>query len=56
MRKQIYLFIVDILEILEENVSFSMRRIRVWFYDKYLTKIVFLNPQLETNCNKIKRL
>ncbi len=40
----------------KENVPFSMRSIRTWFYNKYLTETIFSNLGLELNCNKIKRL
>lgn len=40
----------------KENIPFSMRSIRTWFYNKYLTETIFSNLGLELNCNKIKKL
>jgi hypothetical protein len=40
----------------KENTPFSMRSIKTWFYNKFLTETIFSNLGLELNCNKIKRL
>jgi hypothetical protein len=40
----------------KEQVPFSMRSIRTWFYNKYLTETIFSNLGIELNCKKIKRL
>lgn len=38
------------------DTAFSMRSIKTWYYNKYLTETIFSNLGLELNCNKIKRL
>ena len=40
----------------KENIPFSMRSIKTWFYNKFLTETIFSNLGLELNCNKIKQL
>lgn len=40
----------------KENTPFSMRSIKTYFYNKYLTETIFSNLGLELNCSKIKRL
>lgn len=40
----------------KEQVPFSMRRIKTYFYNKFLTETIFSNLGLELNCNKIKKL
>lgn len=40
----------------KEHTPFSMRSIKTWFYNKYLTETIFSNLGLELNCNKIKRI
>lgn len=40
----------------KKEVSFSTRSIRTWFYNKYLTEIIFSNLGIELNCKKIKKL
>ena len=40
----------------KENIPFSMRSIKTWFYNKYLTETIFSNLGLDLNCNKIKQL
>lgn len=40
----------------KEQVPFSMRSIRTWFYNKYLTETIFLNLGIELNCHKIRKL
>jgi hypothetical protein len=38
------------------EVPFSMRSIKTWFYNKFLTETIFSNLGLDLNCNKIKAL
>lgn len=40
----------------KEKVPFSMRSIKTYFYNKFLTETIFSNLGLELNCNKIKKL
>ena len=40
----------------KEQVPFSMRSIKTYFYNKFLTETIFSNLGLELNCNKIKKL
>jgi hypothetical protein len=40
----------------KQETPFSMRSIKTWFYNKFLTETIFSNLGLELNCNKIKRL
>lgn len=38
------------------DIPFSMRSIKTWFYNKYLTETIFFNLGIELNTTKIKRL
>lgn len=40
----------------KDQVPFSMRSIRTWFYNKYLTETIFSNLGIELSCNKIRKL
>jgi hypothetical protein len=40
----------------KSETPFSMRSIKTWFYNKFLTETIFSNLGLELNCNKIKKL
>ena len=40
----------------KEQIPFSMRSIKTYFYNKFLTETIFSNLGLELNCNKIKKL
>ena len=40
----------------KSKLPFSMRSIKTWFYNKYLTETIFSNLGLELNNNKLKRL
>jgi hypothetical protein len=40
----------------KKNTPFSMRSIKTWFYNRFLTETIFLNLGPELNCNKIIRL
>lgn len=40
----------------KKQVPFSMRSIKTYFYNKFLTETIFSNLGLELNCNKIKKL
>lgn len=40
----------------EEREAFSMRNIKLLFYNKIITERIFSNLALDLNCNKIKRL
>jgi hypothetical protein len=40
----------------KDQVPFSMRSIRTWFYNKHLTETIFSNLGIELNCNKIRKL
>ena len=40
----------------KSELPFSMRSIKTWFYNKYLTETIFSNLGLELNNNKLKRL
>ncbi len=40
----------------KEDVPFSMRSIKTYFYNKFLTETIFSNLGLDLNCNKIKKL
>ena len=40
----------------KEQLPFSMRSIKTWFYNKFLTETIFSNLGLDLNCNKIKKL
>jgi hypothetical protein len=40
----------------KSDIPFSMRSIKTWYYNKYLTETIFSNLGLELNCNKIRRL
>jgi len=40
----------------KKQVSFSMRSIRTWFYNKHLTEFIFSNLGLELKSNKIRKL
>src|SRR5215210_1247822 len=40
----------------KEDIPFSMRSIKTYFYNKFLTETIFSNLGLELNCNKIKKL
>ena len=40
----------------KEQVPFSMRSIKTYFYNKFLTETIFSNLGLDLNCNKIKKL
>ncbi|MEJ7677228.1 MAG: transposase [Segetibacter sp.] len=40
----------------KEEVPFSMRSIKTYFYNKFLTETIFSNLGLDLNCNKIKKL
>ncbi|WP_091393687.1 transposase [Arachidicoccus rhizosphaerae] len=40
----------------KSDIPFSMRSIKTWYYNKYLTETIFSNLGLELNCNKIKKL
>ncbi len=40
----------------KDQIPFSMRSIKTWFYNKFLTETIFSNLGLELNCNKIKRI
>lgn len=40
----------------KEQTPFSMRSIKTYFYNKFLTETIFSNLGLELNCNKIKKL
>ena len=40
----------------KEQIPFSMRSIKTYFYNKFLTEPIFSNLGLELNCNKIKKL
>lgn len=39
-----------------QQTPFSLRSIKTWCYNKFLTETIFSNLGLELNCNKIKRL
>jgi len=38
------------------DVPFSMRSIKTWFYNKFLTETIFSNLGIELNCQKTKKL
>jgi hypothetical protein len=40
----------------KEDVPFSMRSIKTWYYNKFLTETIFSNLGIQLNCSKIKRL
>jgi len=40
----------------KHDFPFSMRSIKNWFYNKYLTETIFSNLGLQLNCNKIKKI
>jgi len=40
----------------KEQVPFSMRSIKTYFYNKFLTETIFSNLGIDLNCNKIKKL
>lgn len=40
----------------KQVIPFSMRSIKTYFYNKFLTETIFSRLGLELNCNKIKRL
>lgn len=40
----------------KKEVPFSMRNIKLYFYNKYLTETIFTNLGLDLNCRKINRL
>lgn len=40
----------------KENIAFSMRSIKTWFYNKFLTETIFSNLGIQLNCQKTKRL
>ncbi len=38
------------------DIAFSMRSIKTWFYNKFLTETIFSNLGIELNCQKTKKL
>jgi hypothetical protein len=40
----------------KQAVPFSMRSIKTYFYNKFLTETIFSNLGMKLNCNKIKKL
>ncbi len=40
----------------KKEVPFSMRNIKLYFYNKYLTETIFANLGLDLSCRKITRL
>ena len=40
----------------KEDIPFSMRSIKTWYYNKFLTETIFSNLGIQLNCSKIKRL
>lgn len=40
----------------KQELAFSMRSIKTWFYNKFLTETIFTNLALDLNCQKNKRI